>query len=314
MVYETFLMQISSQIQEALKDQCRVRLIRVQKNNGLLLDGLCMERDQDPISPTIYLNSYFCDYQKGLSLEKIRNKILETYQSCSSLPELSPTSFSDFSFIKTRIVFRLVNAASNQALLEEIPHIPLLDLAVVFCLFLSDKPDSQMTALIRNSHLETWGLPVRDLFSIAMENTPRLLPPSLKSLSSVMQEILHESLSPASQEDELEELYETPLYVLTNQAGIHGAACLLYPHPLKNFADARKSDVLILPSSIHEVLITADSPDIDYDALSQMVMEINRSDVPLEDRLSNQVYRYSRKTGRISAVSHAPESVGISNP
>lgn len=49
------------------------------------------------------------------------------------------------------------------------------------------------------------------------------------------------------------------LYVLTNDAAHNGAACVLYPDKLKDLADEFGSDLLILPSSIHEVLIIADS-------------------------------------------------------
>ena len=62
-------------------------------------------------------------------------------------------------------------------------------------------------------------------------------------------------------------------------------------------------DVLILPSSIHEVLLLPDEEGISYDELSQMVAQINYSEVLPQDRLSNQVYRYSRKSDSIEVVS-----------
>ncbi len=322
MVYRTFLMQVTAYIQESLGVDCRVRLVQVRKNNGLILDGLCIENPDTPYSPTIYLNSYYLEYQKGTPLEAICLAVLETYQNHSDVPALSGIDFTDFSSLKELIIFRVINSASNQPLLSEIPHVRFLDLAIIFSLYLSPSPSGQMSALIRKSHLKAWNISSEDLFSLAMANTPRLLPPSVKSLACVMKEILSDcpgtlpqnSVSSDIQEEDLEDRYETPLYVLTNESGIHGAACLLYPQPLKNFADSRGSDIIILPSSIHEVLLTVDRPDIDYNALSQMVMEINLSDVPLEDRLSNQVYRYSRGTGKISLLSHAPESVEIPSP
>ncbi len=49
------------------------------------------------------------------------------------------------------------------------------------------------------------------------------------------------------------------LYVLTNDFAHNGAACVLYPDKLKTSQTGLGSDLLILPSSIHEVLIVADS-------------------------------------------------------
>lgn len=321
MVYNTFLNQVAAQIQNSVKD-CQVHLVQVRKNNGLLLDGLCMEPKNQAVSPTIYLNAYYKEYLKGCPLSDICLSILELYRTHSDLSSLDPAALRNFSAIQSRIVYRVIHAASNRQLLQEVPHIPFLDLAVVFAVLLTDTEETQMTAMVRAPHLKSWKVTAEDLYQCAKRNTPRLLPASLRSLSQVMSEILGgftDASLPDSPGDYLEEFkpeeeYDTPLYVLTNQAGIYGAACMLYPEPIKNFADRCGADVLILPSSIHEVLITADGPDMDYNGLSRMVFEINQSDVPLPDRLSNQVYRYSRQTGGMTVVSHAPESIGKPNP
>ena len=38
---------------------------------------------------------------------------------------------------------------------------------------------------------------------------------------------------------------------------------------------------------------------VSYEELSAMVIEINQSEVSEEDRLSNQIYRYTRSSGKI---------------
>lgn len=79
---------------------------------------------------------------------------------------------------------------------------------------------------------------------------------------------------------------------------------MLYPDEIKNFADRLGQDIIILPSSIHEVLLVADSGNYDFEDMSRLVKEINDTEVPPEDRLSNQIYRYSREYGQITIVSH----------
>lgn len=49
---------------------------------------------------------------------------------------------------------------------------------------------------------------------------------------------------------ETEALPSVALYVLTNSRGINGAACMLYPRVLKEFAESLGEDLIILPSSI----------------------------------------------------------------
>ena len=49
--------------------------------------------------------------------------------------------------------------------------------------------------------------------------------------------------------------------------------------------------------------------DISYEEMSRLVTHINRSEVPEEDRLSNQVYLYSRETGEVTMASSGPASI-----
>lgn len=57
------------------------------------------------------------------------------------------------------------------------------------------------------------------------------------------------------------------------------------------------------------LLLLPDDGDISYAEMSRLVTHINRSEVPKEDRLSNQVYLYSRNTGDITMASAGPASV-----
>lgn len=89
------------------------------------------------------------------------------------------------------------------------------------------------------------------------------------------------------------------MYVLTNQRGIYGAAAMLYPELLKDFAERQKTDLVILPSSVHEVLLVPVRGSLDFAWFRCMVRSINRSEVPPEDWLSDQVYVYRRREGRV---------------
>ena len=58
-------------------------------------------------------------------------------------------------------------------------------------------------------------------------------------------------------------------------------------------------DLVILPSSIHEVLLIPYEEALSFEELSSMVSHINRSEVPVEDRLSDQVYLYSKSLDQV---------------
>ena len=56
-----------------------------------------------------------------------------------------------------------------------------------------------------------------------------------------------------------------------------------------------KADLVILPSSVHEVLLIPNDEHVSFDDLAHTVSHINRAEVPVEDRLSDQIYLYSRE-------------------
>ena len=108
------------------------------------------------------------------------------------------------------------------------------------------------------------------------------------------------------------------LHVLTNRRGIYGASCMLYRDIIKDFADQEETDVIILPSSIHEVLLFPDHLMFDHAFLCRTVQEINREDVSEEDVLSDRIYIFSRETGTIIPSPlfscHRPEPAGTESP
>ena len=49
MVYDTFLNTVKEQMEQALGDGYSLTLRKVQKNNGLILDGLCIAKVTAPL-------------------------------------------------------------------------------------------------------------------------------------------------------------------------------------------------------------------------------------------------------------------------
>ena len=86
MVYDTFLNTVKEQMEQALGDGYSLTLRKVQKNNGLILDGLCIAKGNGTIAPSIYLNSCYEQYLNGTSMEEIIQKLLTAYYESSWPP------------------------------------------------------------------------------------------------------------------------------------------------------------------------------------------------------------------------------------
>jgi hypothetical protein len=215
--------------------------------------------------------------------------------------------FADFEKVKGRIVYKLINYQKNQEILKEIPHRKIFDLAIVYYCLISNDSIGNATILIFNKHMDMWGVLEEELYSISERNTERLLGMEIKNMDDIMMEILQDSVDGRMGGEESRQVMESmkedgkrsPMYVLTNREKMNGAICILYSQVLNDFAQAIGNDLFILPSSIHEVILVPAEPGITKEELERMVKEVNETQVEEEEVLSNQVYFFSRRSGKI---------------
>jgi hypothetical protein len=90
------------------------------------------------------------------------------------------------------------------------------------------------------------------------------------------------------------------MYVLTNSQKLNGAACILYKGLLMRFAERIASDLYVIPSSVHEVLLLSAAEQGDHPKLNEIVREVNTSQLSQEEILSDHIYYFSRETGQLS--------------
>ena len=299
MTYDTF----KEQILAGMKARIPLASLSIQsvvKNNNVQLDGLTIMEGGTNLSPTIYLNYFYETYQNGVEFSSILDTILHTYQSNKPRGKIDTSFFTDYANVRPHIAYKLIHYERNRHLLADLPHFRYLDLAIVFYCLVSSSPSGNATILIRKVHLRFWNISPTQLFDAAKENTPRLLSYDLRNMNDLMEELLAPAHSTLSDPDiKKEDAAICPMYVLTNQNKLNGASCILYEHLLEHFADRLCCDLYILPSSIHEVILIPATSDTSYQELSQMVQEVNDTQVSPEEILSDHVYYFSRSSGSI---------------
>jgi hypothetical protein len=298
LAYEDFLFSVKQEAMAYLGEDYQIELKHVLKNNGVVLDGLLIRRYNQTVSPSIYLNQYYEQYNEGRDFLEILEEILGTYEASQEESIQIGLNFKyEFEQMKSIITYRLINYEKNKHLLKKIPHLRFLDLAVTFhCIVRSDE-DGIGTVRITEEHQQNWEISVEELWKIACENTRRLFPAVIRP----MEDIVFDLMSHNNLEEEIEfNPRDSNMYVLTNTKGINGATCLLYQGVLEEFARKLDCDFYILPSSIHEVIIV---PQVKNDAmdftnakqrLEEMVRDINETQVAVEEVLSDTVYEYSK--------------------
>lgn len=321
MDYQQFLEAACNQVKDYFPKEyqdAKVELNHMVKTNDQEMDGLTIRREQDSLVPQIYLNGYFELYENGVSLNEILTDIAAQYfhravRSFENLPE----NLSDYEQIKDRIVVQIINRDMNQMLLKEAfsKSIDHTDLAAVFKIPVYEDDHSSATIQVTKELMERWETDSEVVYQDALKNTVKAYPAQITTLQSIIGEMMfHHSMFSNEVNWETPEVCEMKSYepyVLTNPSKQYGAATLLYQEVLQQISDNAQSNLFILPSSIHELLIMRDTGEVNAAELQAMVMGVNQETVLPEDQLSDEVYYYDGKEHTLSMATVKEETAEL---
>lgn len=293
MNYQQFVIVVKNKIILALGDGISLQIHTTLKNNGKKRVGLTITDKRVNISPTIYLEEYFQQFEEGVPIENIVENVLEVYHEVKFEHTWQVDTIKDFETMRSKIVYKLIHATKNETLLQSIPYIAYLDFAIVFYILFEVDESGTATIPITHELIHLWGVSLDEIQENAFHNAPILLPASFKPMQVVIEELTGNNYVG-------EESSEDLMFVLTNSLRSFGAACILYDGVLDKISKEIKENFYILPSSIHEMIILPESNSPSRTQLDEMVTELNQTQVDEEDFLSDYAYYYNIKTKTIS--------------
>lgn len=286
-----FTEKICKEIAEILGKEVQYK--EVDKLNNTRHYGLTIHEPGSNIAPTLYLEPFYDMYLETGNWRKTINQIITMYHSDGFPKCLDMEWLKDFNKVQGLIFHKLINFEANTALLAKVPFIRYLDFAIVYCIHYGNTEIGDGSILIHNSHLKRWNRTTQDLARLAEENTPRLYPLLISTMEDTIQECIG---CPVPTED------VPAMFVMSNKPRVNGAISILYKDSLKNFTGSLQSDVVILPSSVHEVILLPLQEHERFKELRDMVYEVNRTHLSKEEFLSDNVYLYRRDTDNIEIV------------
>lgn len=213
-----------------------------------------------------------------------------------------PFDLRDVSYeqAKDYLMVDVCNEKMNREDLCEMPHERKGDLALRYLLFWKE-PESnvRISILVNDTLFRKWGIEETTLKQDAWENMKKKMP----SVARDAKEVIIEKMGPTGKESDIFEGEQIPLYFLTNMEFFRGASYMLDEETMSGLAELYEDDLVILPSSIHEVLFMRKQDTHDIDILADIVMEMNETQIPPEEILSDNVYIFSKETHRLSVIS-----------
>lgn len=290
--YKEFTEEVREGVEAAT--QKTVKLQTVKKNNGVVLVGVTIFTEGNTMAPTIYLESFYEDYKDGKSIDEIICAVILEHDRTDIAGSIDIDFFNYYEKVKPLLGHKLINADMNEELLREVPHKRFINFAIVcYC----EMPDEIVEKvgkgiiLIRNEHLDIWGVESETVIEDAIHNMQETNPPELINMVDLLRELY----------DDPGQLIcgKLPMWVLTSTTRRYGAGAILYNDWLEKVAEEVKEDYYILPSSIHEVIILPEKYASDKEYLVKMVREINEEQVDTEELLANNIYYYSRDTKKL---------------
>ncbi len=291
MSFQEFTEYVKEHIGKYLPEEYKNRdfeTVSVTRTNNQKKTGLSI-CEECGITPTMYLEEFFDEYRAGLSLAYILRKMAEEYvKSLEEIKNVFPTDFR-YEDVQDNIIVGVRNIELNKEILKNAPHEIMEDLALVYLIDFK-LPGGRGKTVITNSLLDYWGVDEETVKKTAWKNVYRDYEPVFIKLSDILRQ-MGVPMDGIELEDDIQ-------YVLTNEQKYEAAAYLFDKACMKKISEELGTDMLVLPSSIHELIFIEMNDNICLKDFQSMVREINETKVCSEEVLSNEIYifRYGSQT------------------
>ena len=294
MSFECFMAMISNGIIEFLPSEykdAKVEIREVVKNNDEHLHGLVVAKNGSNIAPTIYLEAFYKEYQEGTSIEEVLEHIAKVRVE-HEVSQFDISNLTNLDNVRDKVIPYLINAARNSEYLKDKPHKFIEDLAVIYKVDCGENEEGRFAAPVTFSLMETLGITPEELDQLAMSNLEEV-PVNFKTMRDLLAEMyVPEYMLPPE---------DPAMYVLTNVHKFNGAAMILNKGVMKSILKRIGGDIIIIPSSIHEVIIVPVPEErININEYARLIQDVNASELAPNEILSDHAYLYTKKNGLMS--------------
>lgn len=261
MTYEEYLVNLEAYMEENLQESEYLEEISVVKSNGNILDGLQYFNDERRDHPVVYVNQYYKKEMTEAELSELACSLLQKLRTARVLDEDKILKLREFEFVKDFIYPKLLNESDNEELLENVPWVEWVDMAVVFCIRTSQDILPKATAVITTKLMVFWKVSVTELYQL--------------SITNLRKEKI--SLIPIG----------NGIWVLGKDVQKYGAAAIILPEVQSMCAEKIGTGFYMLPRSLHECIIIAGKVIMD-----DLMGYLKEKSLKEDERLSDQVYYF----------------------
>lgn len=299
MKYQEFVDGILNELKDVYGDDAEVTVTSVVKNNNEHKDAVLIRfsGEDSNICPSIYLDGFYKEYLEGVhDLQHFVDIIIQMRKECVPDERIkeSAKKLMDWEYVKDLVYPILVSQEENDQFLINYVNTPFLDLATIYEIRMSEDENGTASSKVTYGMLSVYGISREELHQQALQNMKKD-GYRMEDIQNVISKIFFEET-----DDEGPILEPGKMYVLSNSRKVHGAAGLLYEEFLKE--KFGNNTGFIIPSSIHETLFIPAVENMKFDALNEMIQQINADMLKASERLANHCYLWDGKEQKVKLV------------
>lgn len=263
----------------------------IRKSNGMNYNGLTIRLGKNGAAPILRMEPYFQRVCEGVSIDTVLQEIArdyvemaenaaETLQLNACFDNICNSSWQE---VKEHLGFQIMNRQKNEELLQGKAFTEVLDLAKTYILFWK-RDDVLYKAIISQALMQQWQVSIEQLDEAASKNMQKVFPKRYEPLAPWPLVVIG---------------YPALTVVTTERCNF--ASAILYDGVLEELRDMLHEDFYLVPASTEEFLVCPKGR-MDPNSLRMILREINLEVVGEQLFLSDNLYEYTEKSGKIQIV------------
>lgn len=251
----------------------------------------------------VHVKELFEELSKGTSFNSIVNSSVEDIKQIQEQSLYKETKkIWDYETAKDSLFIRLLNYDDNSEGLKDAIYKKIGDITQVLYMKVSERDGNVMSTKILKSIVRKWQansdlLSEDYIFEEALKNTERMYPPRIYRWDQMLFNPEYEGeefMSPGTEEAISQDLIGN---CLTTAKKTNGAVAIFYPGVAERFAGVLDSDLYLVFTSVHEVMVHK-ADGVDAVDLSIILQDTLEEATPKEDFLTRKIYKYEKDTHR----------------
>lgn len=196
--------------------------------------------------------------------------------------------------LKMQVVFSVMTTDNAEGLFESIPYRMYMDFVAYYQLYSNDEEHGESYVRIDNEIAQKMGISEQELYSLAVENTEKLIE---KEIIEVQQ------VDPLG----MFKMENVTMEMIIGSKGTNGAAFVMFPNIFKQISEEWDADILFSICTTQEIMVFKADERRMYRMLDASRGMAEQFEFAPDELMTGSVYLYKHSTGEIELALDAKE-------